>query len=116
MKAIFILLLWPWVDPGSAALDDWSFIRDKKTSCFGNYETVGNIYKILKVKFEYVTEYVTIVRYIMGTIRRGRLIDCFCGLFEPGFGSSDHRNAVEAPPLADKQVELRCEPYLIDIF
>ena len=39
----------------------------------------------------------------------------FVGCLSLVFGSSDHRNAVEAPPLADKQVELRCEPYLIDI-
>ena len=32
MKAISILLLWLWVDPGSAALDDGSFIRDKRPS------------------------------------------------------------------------------------
>ena len=114
MKAISILLLWLWVDPGSAALDDWSVIRDKKPSAVEIMKQFVIFIKTLKVKFEYVTEYVTIVRYIMVTIRRGRLIDCFCGLFEPGFGSSDHRNAVEAPPLADKQVELRCEPYLID--
>ena len=64
MKAISILLLWLWVDPGSAALDDWSVIRDKKPSAVEIMKQFVILIKILKVKFEYVTEHVTGVWYL----------------------------------------------------